>query len=289
MIDKKSMVVILTWNNYDDTCECIESLLKIRFPDFSILCVDNASTDDSIQKIKHQFPQIIVLELEGNMGISGGYNAGLKYAVEHNVDYIVLSNNDIVFTNNSLAPLIRTAQENKKVGIVVPKTFNYYAHNKLAGIGGRWRKFPPSVKIIGFNKPDSPRFKKITTIEYAISSCYLVTRKLIESIGYYDTNFFFYNDDWDFSIRTRKADFQIILQPNSQIYHKISISTQKSEKKEIWWNYLGRSTVRFYKKHRNNLDLDVYIIWFIIREVLKLNFNRIFPFLKGVSTELKKY
>jgi len=289
MTEKMIYVVILTWNNYKDTVECIESLLKIELPKFSLLLVDNASTDDTFKKVIKRFPDIEKLSLDQNLGVSGGYNAGLKYALQKNAENIILSNNDIVFGKNSLEELINTINSKENVGIVVPKTFNYFQPKKLAGLGGRWRKFPPSVKMIGVNVPDSTKFQNLTELEYAISSCYLVTRELIEDIGFYDTNFFFYNDDWDFSIRTRKAGFKILLQPDAHIWHKVSISTQKSKKKAIWWNYFGRSTVRFYKKHRNTLELNTYILWFILREIIKLNLNRIPPFLKGVSYEMKQY
>jgi len=104
--------------------------------------------------------------------------------------------------------------------------------------------------------------------------------RIVEVFKAQNIGYFFYNDDWDYSIRARKAGFKIFYYPDAVVYHKVSISTQKSKQKEIWWQYFGMSTVRFYKKHRNQFELNVYIIWFIIRELIKLNINRIIPFLK---------
>lgn len=281
--------IILTWNNYEDTRECIESALKINNPDINLLLVDNASDDNSLNDIENDFPNLETLVLEKNVGVSGGYNAGLEYAINQGADFIVLSNNDIVFAEDFVSELISLVEKNEKIGIAVPKTFNYYDRTRLAGIGGRWRKFPPSVKMIGVNTRDSEVFKNELELEYAISACYLVTKALINDIGYFDTGYYFYNDDWDFSIRARKAGYQIVLQPKAHIWHKVSISTQKSEKKDIWWNYFGRSTYRFYKKNRNMVELYLYIIWFIFREMIKTNLNRIQPFLKGVIYERNLY
>jgi GT2 family glycosyltransferase len=285
MSNKSIYFIILTWNNYEDTRECIESALKVNQPDFKLLLVDNASDDGSFQKITQEFPHIETLVLEENRGVSGGYNAGLKYAFDKGADYIVLSNNDIVFANDFLSELITLIEKNKNIGIAVPKTFNYYKTTWLAGIGGRWRRFPPSVKMIGVNTPDSKHFNAELELEYAISACFLVTKELINDIGYFDTGYYFYNDDWDFSIRARNAGYLIKLQPTAHIWHKVSISTQKSEKKEIWWNYFGRSTYRFYKKNRSTIELYLYIIWFVVRETLKRKFSRIQPFLTGVIHE----
>lgn len=279
---------MLTWNNYSDTKECIESLIRVKQPKFSILVVDNASTDNSLKKLQADYPDLLFLELTENVGISGGYNAGIEYAVGENADYIVVTNNDIVFLEGTIDKLTKFALSNKNVGIVVPRTLNYHNHEYLAGVGGKWRNFPPSVKMLGWNVTYKKQFNKTKKLEYAISSCYLITKELIHAIGYYDIGYFFYNDDWDYSIRARKAGFKIFYYPDAVVYHKVSISTQKSKQKEIWWQYFGMSTVRFYKKHRNQFELNVYIIWFIIRELIKLNINRIIPFLKGVRCAQKK-
>ena len=281
-------VIVLTWNNYKDTRECLDSLLKVAEPDIKILLVDNASTDDSITRLKGDFPNIDTLRLRENSGISGGYNAGIDYAMQAAADYIIVTNNDITFAPDTINGLLRAAQTTPKMGIGVPKTFNYYDHALLAGIGGRWRKFPPSVKMMGVNTPDSNMFSSNQMMDYAISSCYLITKDLVKSIGGYDTGYFFYNDDWDYSIRAREAGYEIWLIPDARVWHKVSVSTQKSKKKEIWWEYFGRSTFRFYTKHRNNFELLLYAMWFVIRESIKLNFDRIFPFIKGLRYESRK-
>jgi hypothetical protein len=282
-------IVVLTWNNYYDTKECIESLIAVKQPQLSILVVDNASTDESVKKLKIEYPDLSFLELPENIGISGGYNAGIEYALSENADFIVVTNNDIVFLEDTIDKLKKFALSKNNVGIVVPKTINYYNHELLAGVGGKWRKFPPSVKMIGWNVPYTKKYNKVINLEYAISSCYLITKDLVNQIGYYDTGYFFYNDDWDYSIRARNAGYKIYYSPDALVYHKVSISTQKSEQKEIWWQYFGMSTVRFYKKHRNQFELNIFIIWFITREIIKLNLNRIIPFLKGVRYEKKMW
>jgi GT2 family glycosyltransferase len=289
MSDRTIYFIVLTWNNYDDTYECIESALNVKGPAFNLLLVDNASDDGSLQKILKGFPNLEILILDKNVGVSGGYNAGLEYAINKGADLIILSNNDIVYAEDFLLELISLVDKNERIGIAVPKAFNYYDTSRLAGIGGRWRKFPPSVKMIGFNTRDKILFNDELELEYAISACFLVTKELVNDIGYFDTGYYFYNDDWDFSIRARNADYKIVLQPNAHIWHKVSVSTQKSDKKELWWNYFGRSTYRFYRKNRSMIELYLYVIWFIVREIIKTNFNRIQPFLKGVNFEKKLY
>ena len=102
----KVFAVILNYNGYDDTKNCINSLKKIDYPNYNIIVVDNASTDESYNKLKNEFPRIPVVVTEFNMGYTGGMNAGAKYAMEHDADYILLSNNDMLYESDFLRILI---------------------------------------------------------------------------------------------------------------------------------------------------------------------------------------
>lgn len=281
--------VILAWNHVEDTIECIESLLKSEYKSLQLVLVDNASTDHTTEIIREKYPSVEILCSEKNLGVGGGYNLGMEYALNKKADYILIANNDIAVDPGMIRSLVKDLDDNPQAGIGMPKIYHYYgARNRLWCIGARWRKFPPTVKMIGTNVKDGSRYANPHELEYVPSCCLLLRREMIEHIGYFDTGYFFYNDDWDYSIRCRQAGFTIRFVPTATMLHKVSVSTQKSHKPAQWWNYLGRSTVRFYQKYAGNWQLSIFIAWFVIREMLKGKPGRVRPFLAGVRIEQKK-
>jgi GT2 family glycosyltransferase len=283
-------IIVLAWNHLEDTMECLESMMKSDYDPVRILLLDNGSVDGTSDFVRKHFPKVDILRSEINLGISGGYNLGMKYALEQGSDYVLIANNDIVVDMQMVHHLVDDLEYNPKAGISMPKIYHYYGdRNRLWCTGARWRRFPPSVKMTDVNANDSEKFSQPFEIEFAPSCCLLLRRRLIEQIGYFDAEYFFYNDDWDYSIRCRKAGYSLRYVPTAKMWHKVSASTQKSDKPAEWWNYLGRSTVRFYKTYKHSWQLTSFIIWFVIREIFKGNVNRILPFLAGISDERNKY
>lgn len=279
--------VVLAWNNKEMTIDCVESLLASQYFNMRLLVVDNGSTDGTSDVLRERFPKIEIVRLPVNLGVAGGYNAGLEYALDHGAQYILVANNDIIVDQMMLSHLVEALENIPRSGIGMPKIYHYFGdRTRLWCTGAYWRKFPPTVKMMGVNTRDSHRFSNIREIEYAPSCCLLIRREVLEKVGYFDTGYFFYYDDWDFSVRTRKAGFSIWFIPTANVWHKVSMSTQKSKKPGRWWYILGKSTVRYYLRHSTPEALGLYIGWFVIREFIKLKPHRIPPFLSGVSYEL---
>jgi GT2 family glycosyltransferase len=279
-------VVVLGWNHVDDTIECLDSMVKSDYHPLRFILVDNGSEDNTVQAVRERFPNVDILHSDTNLGVSGGYNIGMEYAYHQGADYILIANNDISADALMIRELVAELDNHPEVGIGMPKIFHYYGdRNRLWCTGAYWRKFPPTVKMLGTNAKNSQKYSNPQDLEFVPSCCLLLRRDLIKRIGYFDTGYFFYNDDWDYSARSRKAGYSIRFVPKAILWHKVSISTQKSEKISKWWNYLGRSTVRFYRMHKKPWQLRMFIIWFVIRESIKGKFNRIKPFLAGVKTE----
>lgn len=279
-------IVILAWNHIDDTIDCIDSFFKTEHENKQIIIVDNGSTDNTEEILKSKYNNNIrIIRSEKNLGIAGGYNIGMKYAYENNADYLIIANNDIIVDNHLISNFLKNLNYLEKVGILFPKIYHYFGKKeRIWTTGARWRKFPPSVKMLDMDAVDDGKnFNKITEKEFVPSCCLLLTRELIEKVGYFDTSYFFYNDDWDYCLRTINKGLKIYFIPGSVIWHKVSISTQKSKKPNVWWFNYGKSTKIFYKKHFSNFELVLFSAWYVFRETIKLNFSRIIPFLIGVS------
>jgi GT2 family glycosyltransferase len=80
--------IVLNWNNYSDSRDCIKSLKGISYGNHDIVVVDNGSEDDSLENLQDDFPDVEFVPLDRNRGFSGGMNAGIPWALEQDADYV---------------------------------------------------------------------------------------------------------------------------------------------------------------------------------------------------------
>ena len=135
MSDIKSIVsiVIPHWNNIEILSECLQSISSTEFPDVEIIIVDNASTDNSVQWVKSNYPNIQLIENDKNYGYAGGCNIGANSA---SGDYLIFLNNDTVQEKNWISVLVNTMKSNPEIAALQPKILNYYDRNIFDYAGG---------------------------------------------------------------------------------------------------------------------------------------------------------
>lgn len=283
MNHKSVFVIVLAWNHKEDTREALQSFLLDTYSNKKIIVVDNASTDGTSDMIKSEFEGIEILRSEENLGVSGGYNLGIDYAVSQNADYILIANNDIIIDEMMISGLVETLEKYPNAGIAMPKIFHYYGdRTRLWCTGAHWRKFPPTVKMTDFDRKDWDMGSEPISIDFAPSCVLLLRKQAVEEIGNFDTSYFFYFDDWDFSKRSKQAGHDILFVPTARMWHKVSKSTQKSDKPAQWWNRMGKSAALYYMRYHSTIESYTFFLWFIIREILKGKPKRSISFLNGV-------
>jgi len=160
----KVAIIVLNWNGWEDTIECLESLTQIDYPNYQVIVVDNGSNDDSVLKIKQwaegklcvisrylqhgkknmifnyfeydvddnisKLPvideKIIILKCKNNLGYAKGNNVGARFAFDHTkADYALILNNDTVVMRNFLGEMIDEANIDAKSMLFGPKILNY--------------------------------------------------------------------------------------------------------------------------------------------------------------------
>ena len=119
-MNSKVSIIVLNWNNYNDSAECLESLNNIDFPNCEIILVDNASEDGSAERLKMNYPNISLIKNHDNYGYAKGNNVGIKQALKNGADYVLLLNNDTVVDQHFLTPLVMDAEADNGIGIVGP-------------------------------------------------------------------------------------------------------------------------------------------------------------------------
>lgn len=275
------LAIILAWNHLENTVEALLSFKKSNYPNLRIVVVNNGSTDSTEEFIRKNHPDVEILTSAKNLGVSGGYNLGIQHALLQNPEYILISNNDVTIAPDMISELIQALIADPSVGIGMPKIYHYGGCDRIWCTGGQWRKFPPTVKMSNYNSKNTEVINSNTQINYAPSCLLLMKTELIKKIGIFDTSYFFYFDDWDYSRRAVKAGFKLLYIPKAIMWHKISISTQKSDKPQEWWQQMGWSAARYYQLYHSMITFLIFSTWFVIREALKGKPGRILPFLRG--------
>ena len=116
-MNPKVFILILNWNGKNDTIECLESLKNINYPDYEITVIDNGSTDNSVQLIKHNFPEIKIIFNHKNLGFGGGINAGIKEIrarIKKKKYYMLLLNQDTIVPPDFLSKLVIKAESDTR-------------------------------------------------------------------------------------------------------------------------------------------------------------------------------
>jgi GT2 family glycosyltransferase/protoporphyrinogen oxidase len=281
--------VVLTFNHYEDTHECLSSIQQVNYDNLKVLVVDNGSTDGTPEKVQANFPEVEVIGTGHNLGVPWGYNVGFSFALQSGAEYVLMLNNDTIVDPQILAHLIAASEPDPQAGIIVPKILYYDDPGVVWSVGGRYRKFPPAHVILGQDRPSS-EFDESFYLEYALSCGLLIHRRAFESAGLFDPGYFFFFDDWDFTHRVRAHGLHIIFVPEAKMWHKVSKSTRDSNKASFFWKTWGESSARFYRRHGQPvwLSLLVHIGYIMVREFIKGNGRMLKHFWMGVRAGLSK-
>jgi GT2 family glycosyltransferase len=252
-------VIILNWNKFDDTKRCIESLKKISYKNAFLIIVDNASSDDSYNQLSKEFPSITLLSSPKNKGYAGGMNIGIEYALSEGADFILLTNNDMTYSENFLEPLVDLANNNSSIGIVSPKVLYMHDPGLIYCAGGEFKLSLCGGVNTYQGKESSGYGNEEREITLAEGSCLLVKKEVFETIGLIDEKYFMYFEDLDFSNRVRKY-FKIYYTPKSKVYHKTGAGIRWSDFSPLYYFYYTRNRLLFFSQF--NIFIKFYVILF---------------------------
>jgi GT2 family glycosyltransferase len=240
-------VVMLTWNQRDDTLECLASLYQMTYQSFRIVLVDNASTDGTREAVLARFPQVETLSNSTNHGFAAAANQGIAHALQHGADYVLLLNNDTVVEKSAVEQLVRCAEDNA-VGMVIPKIYYHSQPQTIWSVGAELNRWTLEPKGEARGSPDDGQWEKVIERDFVTGCALLMKRRLIDEIGALDEGFFRYYDDTDMSLRARKAGFKILLVPEAKVWHKVArASGGVYTSPERYW--MAHGSVHFFRKH----------------------------------------
>lgn len=274
-MDEKSVaIILLNWNAYNDTVECLHSLEKLVYQNFHVFLVDNDSKDQSYEKLRAgQLSgafnlQLTIIQSGSNMGCAGGNNVGMKAAYEQGYEYLWMLNNDTIVDQHSLTRLVDEMETDHKIGIVGSKIINMN-NNLVWFAGGSINPYLGTSKPYGIDQQESEEFNMRKEVDFVVGCSMLFRRELIELIGWLDEDYFIYYEDTDWNLKAKKAGMKIVYVPDSLIYHKESSSTKSEELSPHYAYYLMRNGYLFVK--RNNPKYKMIALLYMAYRIVKFH------------------
>jgi GT2 family glycosyltransferase len=200
----KVSIIVLNYNGKHFLNDCISSILKQDFIDYELLIVDNNSSDGSIEYIKNNFPEVILVESGKNLGFAGGNNLGVKHSKG---ELIVLLNNDTIVNEGWLTGLVEAINK-ENVAIASPLILNEQTPMKY------WER-KGSINFLGHNI--MLIFNEEEEIFSSSGAC-LIFKKTLLGLPF-DEDYFAYSEDVYLGLRARFLGYDIRHTNNSSIQH----------------------------------------------------------------------
>lgn len=255
-------VVLVNYNNEDDTIGCLESVAEQSLDDVLTIVVDNDSGPDSFATVREAFDFPVYLHNETNRGFTGGNNPGIEHALAAGADWILLLNNDTVLDPSFLEEFLASAREQPDdVGILGPKIHTYESDDiwSAGGFVDRWTASTGSLHERGddVSRPHD--------VDLVAGAALLVRAELFEDIGLLDDDFFIYYEETEFCARARAAGWRVKYVPVEGIYHKETTEHSYSAFGEY---YLIRNRLLYQRKTETTPVLPVFSIYYVLRWIL---------------------
>lgn len=212
-------VIILNWNGLKNTIGCLESLKKIKYPNYEIIVVDNGSKGNEAGILEEKYKGYIrLIRNKENLGFAEGNNKGIKLAWGQ---YIFILNNDTKVDRNCIERLVEVAERNSQIGMVAPKIMSL-RNQKLIDSVGINIYFDGMSRGKGRMEIDKGQYSQIEEVLLPSGCAALYRKKMLDEIDLFDQDFFAYCEDTDLGLRGRLAGWKAVLVPSAVVYHYYS-------------------------------------------------------------------
>lgn len=284
-------IILVNWNGWRDTVECIASLEGLEYPRVEIVVVDNGSTNDSVRELRRHCPDHTLLLSERNRGFAGGTNLGIRYAMRQGADYLWILNNDTVVEPESLDALLERMRESGRTGICGSRLVYLDQPDVLQALGGgTYNRWLGITRYIGEGAParmkvDAGEIER--QLAYVSGASMLVSRRFIEEVGLMNEEYFLYYEELDWMERA-EGRFELGFAPDSIVYHKEGASIkantlQRNRKSKLADYYQLRNRIRFTRNYHPFMLPTVYLglCAALLNRIYRLQWDRV-PMILGL-------
>lgn len=285
---KKIAVVVLNWNGVKLLEQFLPSIVSFS-DEATIYVADNASTDDSVQFVRTNFPTIKIISNEDNYGFANGYNFALKQV---NEEYLCLLNSDIEVTKNWLIPILSLFENEPNIAIIQPKIRDYKSKEyfEYAGAAGGFIDkygFPYCRgRIFETIEKDHHQFDDEQEIFWASGACFFIRNEVYKKLNGFDGDFFAHQEEIDLCWRAFNLGFKARYTPNSIVYHVGGATLDDSNPKKTFLNFRNSLLMLLKNLPKNRLFSVLFIRLTLdglagIRFIFQGKFKHFFAILKA--------
>ena len=245
---EKIAIVILNWNGAQMMRRFLPSVLKYSSDDATVYVADNASTDDSVQMLKEQFPECKLILLDKNWGFAEGYNKALA---QIDAEYYLLLNSDIEVTQDWLKPMLRYMEEHQEVAACQPKLLseaNREMFEYAGASGGFLDRFGYPFcrgRVFETIEEDRGQYDSAADVLWATGAALFVRARIYKEVGGLDSRFFAHNEEIDLCWRMRIMGYRIVCLPESHIYHVGGGTLPKGNPMKTYLNFRNNLTMLY--------------------------------------------
>ena len=199
--------IVLHYQNWPGVTDTIESLRSQTVP-VSIVLVDNASADGSLERIRFAFPDLDVLVADANRGYAAGMNLGCRHGVGEN---LLLVTHDVVMASDAIERMSRAVVGD--VGLVGPLLYYRHGSDEVFSSGG----FVARDGLLDHHK-DVPTAAR--DVDWVDGACMLVRREALSAVGSIDEGYFMYFEEADLAARLRRAGWRVRCVPDAHAWQQ---------------------------------------------------------------------
>ena len=265
-------IVIINYNTWEITMECVNSIKSNCSIPFHIYIVDNKSPNGAVIKLNDMYcndDKVTVIASKKNGGYGYGLNRGFEIALKDHCDAVVASNNDIIYKRNSLELLYAALKSDRRIAIAGAQQLSVSGKKQISAVKRPYGKlsfvfwyFPFRYHLSFLRRIEDQyllRTKNPQEIAFPLGGCYMISSGFLSNQSLYDENIFMYSEEDIVGYKLKKNNKIAVLVPNAFVVHKHGATTGTSKAKyllrsvpnKVYFctHYLNMSTfeMRFHK------------------------------------------
>ncbi len=251
-------VVNVSWNGKKFLEKHLPSLKNLKYPNYEVIVVDNASTDGSADFVRDNYPEFKIIENKTNLGTAEGSNVAIDAA---RGKYIFWVSNDMEFDPEILDHLVARCEMDKEAGIATVKMLrikNNECIKEIDSVGADLDVFGfPASR--GINEKDNGQYDYASEVFFSFGGAMFIRKNLLEIIGGYDPDYLTLADDIDLSWRMHLLGKKVVVEPRAYLYHRVSATLGKTHNRAQKRYISERNTLRTLLKNYSRGYLSVIL------------------------------
>lgn len=272
-MEKLVSIIILNYNKYNYTLECLKSLKNQTYQNFEVILVDNGSKYNLFIEFKREvkkFENLLKIKLirnKTNLLFVAGTNKAIKMS---NGEFICLLNYDVILSPDFIEKMVNFLETHPEAGMITPK-IKIYKDQSILWNTGAFVNFRSGI-VIGNRgyleyDPYNLKYNEIESIGFAPGTAVFINKRVIEEIGLMDEIFLMYHEDPDWNIRAHNKGFKSYYVPNTIVYHNVP---RKINKTRMMFNhhFFTRNSQILVWKHAKFSDILIFYYIFSVMNLI---------------------